>query len=177
MKDSIAIEEKKQSRFLGSAIESLFSVNIMHKPKLRPEFRINRIPFCYPNPFSINITKSRTLNHWGSKHIGCHFSFLRRQNIRMFKFNSDHSQKSKYNAHMLSCTPIPDKTRIHTRAKIRSRGKRNRQGAKPAYWNFLKVLISVLTTLDWPNVNQKQKLIRSSSWIFSRAFHQTGKGH
>ena len=72
------------------------------------------------------------------------------------KFNSDHSQKSKYNKHMLSCTPIPDKTRIHTRAKIRSRGKRNRKGAKPAYWSFLKVLISVLTILDWPNVNKTE---------------------
>ena len=37
---------------------------------------------------------------------------------------------------MLSCTPIPDKTRIHTRARIR-----NRKGAKTSISKSLKILI------------------------------------
>ena len=86
------------------------------------------------------------------------------------QFNSDHSPKNKYNSHMLSCTPIPDKTRIHTRARIRNRRKRNRKGAKTSISKSLKILIFFV----WTNIGLTECYTKTEIHSFFKPNSQLG---
>ena len=68
----------------------------MHKPKFKPEIRITKKFLWLSQPLLINTPKSRTLNHWRSKHIRCHFSFLRKQGHAKFGNRQQNPEDGKH---------------------------------------------------------------------------------